>query len=193
MKNKGFTLVELLAMLVVLGVLMTVAIPNIAGILNNQKKNNLKSDVTTMLETAKIKISKNSLMVKPQDGECIGFSLDYLNDNDNINLGPKGGSYEKYESFIIYARNKRTNTTEPVKYNYYVRLIEKYNTNKYFGIELDDVKNISETNNKNIKNIKNYTAYGLTKEGNNEAVLNNNADISSLCPNGVKKYYVRNN
>lgn len=192
MKNKGFTLVELLAMLVVLGVLMTVAIPNIAGILNNQKKNTLKTDVTTMVETAKIKIAKNSLMVKPQDGECVVFSLDYLNDNDNINSGPNGGAYEQYESFIIYARNIRNND-DPVKYSYYVRLIENNNGNYYYGIELDDVKNISETKNKNIKRIKNYTAYGLTKEGNNETILNNNSSISSLCPHGVKKYYVRNN
>ena len=39
LKNRGFTLVELLAMLVVLGILMAVTIPNITGILNQSKEN----------------------------------------------------------------------------------------------------------------------------------------------------------
>ena len=48
-KRKGFTLVELLAMLVVLGILMAVAIPNITGILGNQRVNGLKADAESLI------------------------------------------------------------------------------------------------------------------------------------------------
>ena len=43
-KKNGFTLVELLAMLTVLGILMVVTIPNISKILNNNRVNKYKMD-----------------------------------------------------------------------------------------------------------------------------------------------------
>ena len=90
MKNKGFTLVELLAMLVVLGVLMTVTIPNIAGILGNQKKNIIKNDATTMVETAKVKVARGYVKKPKNNNECVVMSLNYLNDNDNITFENRG-------------------------------------------------------------------------------------------------------
>lgn len=38
MKNRGFTLVELLAVIVILGILLTLATTNVFGVLNNSKK-----------------------------------------------------------------------------------------------------------------------------------------------------------
>ena len=37
LNNKGFTLVELLAAMVILAAIMVIAVPNIMGILNNSK------------------------------------------------------------------------------------------------------------------------------------------------------------
>ena len=56
MNNKGFTLVELLAMLVVLAILMGIAIPNITGILANNKVNVMKADASKMTDGAFSKI-----------------------------------------------------------------------------------------------------------------------------------------
>ena len=54
--NKGFTLVEVLAMLVVLGIIIGVTVPNITGILNNQKTNLIAEDGIKMIENAKNEI-----------------------------------------------------------------------------------------------------------------------------------------
>ena len=78
MKKNGFTFVELLTMLAVLGILMLIAIPNINGILKNQRLNMIKGDATNMVETAKIKSRKERLLTKPKSGECIIFALNYL-------------------------------------------------------------------------------------------------------------------
>ena len=51
--NKGFTLVEVLAMLVVLGIIIGVTVPNITGILNSQKTNLIAEDGIKMIENAK--------------------------------------------------------------------------------------------------------------------------------------------
>ena len=58
MKNKGFTLVELLAMLVVMGILIGIAIPNISGIVGKQKENAFKSDINSLVERVKVKVAK---------------------------------------------------------------------------------------------------------------------------------------
>ena len=83
LKNRGFTLVELLAMLVVLGILMAVTIPNITGILNQSKENIIKEDVNKMVDFTKVKIESKNIK-KPSKGKCLIFTLDYLDDNDEI-------------------------------------------------------------------------------------------------------------
>ena len=120
MKKNGFTLVELLAMLVVLGIIMVIAIPNISGMLANQRLDQLKNDANSMVESAKMKVNKDRLMVKPSEGECIGLSLNYLDDTDSIAKGPNGGNYDKFDSIVIYTRQNN-------RYKYYVRLVEEHN------------------------------------------------------------------
>lgn len=128
MNSKGFTLVELLAMLVVLGILMAVTVPNISGILGQSKSNVLKEDVTKMVNTAKVKISSNKSISKPLDGKCLIFTLEYLNDSDDYRQGPNGGKYDFYDSFVIV---KRVGS----QYKYYVRLVEYSDGSKY-GIKI---------------------------------------------------------
>ena len=52
MKRKGFTLVELLAVIVVLAILVTVATPNVLGILRKQKDNTTDIVVTNLKDAA---------------------------------------------------------------------------------------------------------------------------------------------
>ena len=52
LNNQGFTLVELLAVIVVLALLMVVATSSIGGALNNAKKNSLKTEAQKMLTAA---------------------------------------------------------------------------------------------------------------------------------------------
>ena len=125
--NKGFTLVELLAMLVVLGIIMAVTVPNISGILSSQKTNVLKEDVSKMVDSAKIKVASESNIKKPKNGKCLVFTLKYLNSNDDFKSGPNGGLYDMYGSFVIVKR-------EGSRYKYYVRLAEKTEQGDYYGV-----------------------------------------------------------
>ena len=51
MKNKGFTLVELLAVLVILGMISLIIIPSVSGTLNASRKNSYQKQIK-VLETA---------------------------------------------------------------------------------------------------------------------------------------------
>lgn len=130
LNKRGFTLIELIAMLVVLGILMAVTVPNITGILSQSKTNVLKEAANKMVDTAKVKIASNSKIKKPTQDNCLIFTLDYLDDNDEFKKGPNDGEYDKFDSFVIVKRENNT-------YKYYVRLIEIVENNGY-GIENAD-------------------------------------------------------
>ena len=177
MKNKGFTLTELLAMLVVLGILMLVAIPNITAIVKRQKTNKFIEDAKSMIETAKIKNAKNNVS-KPGIGECIVYSLDYLNDNENIDKGPNGGEYDQFESYVIYTR-------EDDQYKYYVKLIE-INGDTNQGIEDKTIEEVKKLANSDIKAVTNL--YNLQKKDDPTTAFTK-ANTITKCLDQVKRYY----
>ena len=167
MKKNGFTLVELLAMLVVLGILMGVAIPNISGIIKNNKLNIIKTDAIKMIDTAKVKMSTDKeIKEKPTTNKCIVMALNYLNDSEDINTGPNGGKYMQFDSFVVITR-------EGNEYKYYVRLIEKTG-NEYYGINIVDRTALSAKNSDYIKKVD--TLYNLN--GGSEAIASDKAKLA---------------
>ncbi len=184
MNNKGFTLVELLAMLVVLAILMGIAIPNITGILANNKVNVMKADASKMTDTAKMKFSRIPSPERPKAGQCVIYALNYLNDNGDITNGPNGGKYLQFDSFIVISRHGS-------QFDYYIRLIEEDGT-KRIGMNLVERKVLSQDDTSYIKSIKeaDLLKLGGDKEG-DLAVLNASSStaIRQLCPSGVVDYY----
>ena len=53
MKKKGFTLVELLAVIAILAILVVIALPNVLGMFNTAKTNSFVTEVQKMMDTAK--------------------------------------------------------------------------------------------------------------------------------------------
>lgn len=63
MKNlkKGFTLVELLAVIVILAVILAIAIPNVLTIIENARVDALRSTAGMMIKAAEIHVAQNSI------------------------------------------------------------------------------------------------------------------------------------
>lgn len=147
MKNKGFTLVEVLAMLTVLGILMLATIPNISGIVKGHKTNVMKSDITKMVNSAKTKMSVDKSIKRPQEeGQCVVLSLNYLNSSDDINKGPHDGPYLPFESYVVV---KMVGD----EYKYYIRLVEKVKASEYYGIKGDLYEDVTKENSKSMGKI----------------------------------------
>ena len=139
--KKGFTLVELLASLVILGVIMAVAVPNVVGILNRNRASTYIEDAKKLSTTAEYKFRSDNTLQKPTtNGQCIAISLKYL-DNSEFNNPPYGGKYLEQESFVIMKKENNS-------YKYYVQLIEEMpNGSKgWRGISLASTDTLYEDN-----------------------------------------------
>ena len=61
MKKKGFTLVELLAVIAILAILVIVAMPNVLGMFNQAKSSTFVTEVQTYMDSAKTEFISASL------------------------------------------------------------------------------------------------------------------------------------
>ena len=52
MKKKGFTLVELLAVIAILAILVIIALPNVMGMFNNAKKSSFETEIKNIIKYA---------------------------------------------------------------------------------------------------------------------------------------------
>ena len=180
MNKKGFTLVELLASLVILALLMGVAVPNVVGTIRKQRKNTYVEDAKRLVSRAKTMISANNL--DKTNNTC--YSMRYL-DNGDFDEAPNGGKYLRYYSYVRVYNG-----------NYYVTLVECTSC-KDIGQE--------DTGDSN-QSLSGFVLEGISNKTYNELITNNNPTsfvksigtgnvyntfenkgTSSTCSNGV--YY----
>ena len=134
--KKGFTLVELLATVVILGIIMIVAVPNVMGILTRNRSNTYLEDAKKLSTLAEYQVRSGSNVIqKPATGQCIVMTLSYL-DNAEFEDAPNGGEYLKNVSFVVVKK-------EGNELKYYVQLLENYK-NTYRGVKLIGTPKLAE-------------------------------------------------
>jgi type IV pilus assembly protein PilA len=85
--KKGFTLVELLAVIVILAIILAIAIPSITGLIDSQRKSAFESNVKMIIKGIEYEMLENPGTV-------------YEGDNYN-NLATFGADPAQYDSFTI--------------------------------------------------------------------------------------------
>ena len=81
MKNKGFTLVELLAVIAILAILVIIAIPNVLKMFNDSKKNSFLTEAKTIYSEVSKKYISESMK---------GNKLTYISSEDDTKLEMTG-------------------------------------------------------------------------------------------------------
>lgn len=100
--KKAFTLVELIAVIVVLGLILLISIPSISKVINSERKNIYDEQVNRIISVAKsyMSSSKNSLKLPTKKGESYCLTIEILkkegmlSDEDIQNPNYKKGSDE---------------------------------------------------------------------------------------------------
>ena len=81
MKRKGFTLVELLAVIAILAILVIIALPNVLKMFNDSKKNSFLTEAKTIYSEVSKKYITESMK---------GNKLTYISSEDNTKLNMTG-------------------------------------------------------------------------------------------------------
>lgn len=118
MNRKGFTLVELLATILILSLLLLVAVPNVMSTIDKNKRDTYVEDAKKMITLAEYKVRSDTNIEMPTDGRCIVILLSSL-DLSDFEEGPEGGEYDLEKSYVVIARSGSS-------YKYFSTIIEKY-------------------------------------------------------------------
>ena len=138
LNNKGYTLVELLATMIILGIVMAVTIPNISGISTQNKITTYAEDAKKFKSSAEYMIRGDDTIDKPKDNnDCVVVNLKYLHGND-YDHPPYDGRYLMDHSIMVMVKLNN-------RYEYYIQLVEEYNSdgvNNYKGFSLTNYHNL---------------------------------------------------
>lgn len=127
--NKGFTLVEIVAVVALLGVVSTIVFPQVFKLVTQSRKKIYVQDAIRLIAKAQYAMNaKSNKIEKPDSGEAILFSMKYLA-QDDFQSTPNGGTYLMDHSFVLVKRENGT-------YYYAVMLVEAVSKDDYRGISL---------------------------------------------------------
>jgi len=166
MKNeKGFTLIELIAVVVILAVIMLIAVPNVVTTINKNKKETFIEDAKKFKAAVEAKITTDTSIEYPNTESVLVFKLKQVGKNE-LDESPYGTKYAEDASWVAVAKESKTvtstesNGVQTKTYNqlvYYVHLVtcstsdcNDEDVDARYGINFDPLDNIGTSDRYNM-------------------------------------------
>ena len=83
-KKYGFTLVELLSVIIIIGLLATILIPNVSNIIDKAKSKTFKEDAKAIIRSAENYFADNEFSL--QEGECVEIQSGEIELKEDLSL-----------------------------------------------------------------------------------------------------------
>lgn len=90
--NKGFTLVETIAVIIILGVVLSIAVPSITNVVKSTNKNRMISDAETFISEVKEYVESDTIGNTPRDNK---YTLEDIKGKTKLSKSPYGEEYKK--------------------------------------------------------------------------------------------------
>lgn len=90
--NKGFTLVETIAVIIILGVVLSIAVPSITNVVKSTNKNRMISDAETFISEVKEYVESDTIGNTPNDNK---YTLEDIKGKTKLSKSPYGEEYKK--------------------------------------------------------------------------------------------------
>ena len=97
--NKGFTLVETIAVIIILGVVLSIAVPSITNVVKSTNKNRMISDAETFISEVKEYVESDTIGNTPNDKKYTLGSI-----KSKLSKSPYGKKY-KEDSYVQIVNN----------------------------------------------------------------------------------------
>ena len=104
--NKGFTLIELIAVVVILAVLMMLAVPNVVATINKNKKEAFIEDAKKFRAAVEAKLVSDTSIKLPNADSVIVFTLEKVGKVE-IEESPYGTKYSTKYSFVAVTKQPK--------------------------------------------------------------------------------------
>lgn len=103
--NKGFTLVETIAVIIILGVVLSIAVPSITNVVKSTNKNRMISDAETFISEVKEYVESDTIGNTPSDNK---YTLEDIKGKTKLSESPYGGNYNMGSSSVTINNNSYT-------------------------------------------------------------------------------------
>lgn len=120
MKNRGFTLVELLGILIVLGIIATIATPIVQKTIRQNREKMYDVVVEQLIDSSKDWAAKNASNLPDTEGEFVDVSFGELKENGVLQISvsnPKNNKIFSNQSYVRITKKNNNFTYEVVTYD----------------------------------------------------------------------------
>lgn len=174
--KKGFTLVELLAVIVILALILAVAVPAISGLINNSSIQAYQANEKLLVKAAKTYLGSSNSLSGIANGEIISINLSELQSNNYI------GEIKDVKNSAANCTGKVFIKNNEGVYEFYPSLTcgSNYQTINDIALKYDAISSISHVYNAGSNN---YTiTINLNRKGNARTLITPTSTISIYKP-----------